>query len=261
MLSLLAGVCFVLSSICLTTQIYLVLRGHAVPPFISSTTEHLARKKLLTVLIAAVSFELLLFWYCYTIALVALPALVVNVATGFLEYATLFSLLAPLFVPVSYMFFRDRLLKYWLSGLACPKCREKTPLVDYWQCVGRCKPTLRHVLSPCATCGTKSIAVPCKHCLHLVAFTDPYNEFEVINRPNKYVTLYNPQFWLALLVFVLFTLLLFLSWSGGLTALTYFLSFIVVAAMVTVLLSKPKKLVKNPYYREEPQQWRRSATA
>jgi uncharacterized membrane protein len=83
----------------------------------------------------------------------------------------------------------------------------------------------------------------------------------VINRPNKYVTLYNPQFWLGLLAFVLFTLLLFLSWSGGLKALTYFLSFIVVAAMVTVLLSKPKKLVKNPYYREEPQQWRRSTTA
>jgi len=157
-----------------------------------------------------------------------------------------------------------RLLADWLPYLACPYCGQFTPLVNYWQCVGGCgtgKP--RHVLSPCPTCGTYNQGMVCAHeaCGQRIIFDAAYNEFAIVNRANKYVTRYNPIFWASLLALLLSVFFAYLSLQADSIAFLFFFGLISLAAIVTMLIAKPKRLVSNPYYLEEPQQWIRRTIA
>jgi hypothetical protein len=159
---------------------------------------------------------------------------------------------------------RNRLLAYWFPTLICPHCQEQIALVNYWYCVGGCRANkTRHVLSPCSVCGTRlqGLACPNYNCAQTISFEAPYNEFEVANRYNKYVTRYNPFFWAGVLALGLSLLLLYVSLVTEFIILGVLFGLLSLALIVTLILVKPKRLTHNPYYSEGVQQWTRSLTA
>jgi hypothetical protein len=83
----------------------------------------------------------------------------------------------------------------------------------------------------------------------------------VANRNNKYVTQYNPFFWGAVLGLELFLLALYIALESGFLILGSLFGLIGLALVVTLIVVKPKRLIRNPYYSEGAKAWTRSATA
>lgn len=262
-IAVVSGALFFLAVISLTAWLYALARRHNLLPALqSSTVKDLALRKLAIVLGAATFFAVSLFWLLFVAAL-ARP-FSAYVAGRFFPYALLLNALGAAALACLVFLGRDRLLASWLPVLVCPYCRGWTATVNYWQCAGGCrvrKP--RHVLSPCPTCGTRSRGIACSnhYCGRAVGFDEPYNEFEVVNRDNKYVTCYNPLFWWAALALEWSLFFLYLAFASGFLILGGVTGLLVIALVITLLALKPKRLARNPYYCEGVQQWTRSATA
>jgi hypothetical protein len=240
----------------------LAYQHNALPALRSTSIKELAVKKLIVMLGAVSFFAFSLFWLLF-IAALATP-LSAAIATTFFPYALVLDLLAVGAIVGLFFLGRNRLLATWFPTLICPHCQEQTVLVNHWYCVGGCKASSpRHVLSPCLTCGTRLQGLACSsfHCGQAISFDEAYNEFEVANRNNKYVTQYNPFFWGAVLGLELFLLALYIALESSFLILGSLFGLISLALVVTLIVVKPKRLIRNPYYTEGAQAWTRSATA
>jgi hypothetical protein len=265
--SIVSGVCFFFSVVTLSVWAFKLAREHNLLPALRSTNiQELATKKLLVVLAAATFFGFSLFWLLFAAAL-ATP-LFEPAATMFFPYALGLDFLAVGAIAGMFFLGRNRLLASWFPTLICPHCQQQTALINNWYCVGGCKTGRpRHVLSPCLTCGTKLHGLACSnyHCGQAISFEETYSEFEVANRDKKYVTQYNPFFWAAVLALELFLLALYVAAESGFLILGGLLGLICLALVITLIVVKPKRLTRNPYYTEGAQQgaqaWTRSATA
>jgi hypothetical protein len=137
--------------------------------------------------------------------------------------------------------------------------------MNYWQCPGGCPiGKIRHVLAPCPTCGTKYQGISCTNpdCEQPIAFDDPYNEFEILNRDKKYVTRPNPHFYIALLALDVFAVTAYSCLENQLTILGYSFGTLAIATGISLLIFKPKRLVPNPYYQgQEESEWTRNVPA
>ena len=266
-LSITSGVFFFLSVITFSLWAYRLSREHNLLPALRSTDiKELATKKLLVVLATVSFFGFSLFWLLFAAAL-ATP-LSEHAALAFFPYALALDMLAAGVVIGLFFLGRNRLLAAWFPSLICPHCQQQTALVSHWYCIGGCKTGKpRHVLSPCPTCGTRLQGLACSnyHCGQAISFEESYSEFEVANRNNKYVTQYNPFFWATVLALALFLLSLYIAVVSGFHILSGLFGLISLALVITLIVLKPKRLIRNPYYTEEAQQgahaWTRSATA
>jgi hypothetical protein len=228
----------------------------------SVAIKELASKKLITVLFLATGIGFLLYWSLFII-LMATP-FTAPAATDFAPLALLFAVITASSAAALFFLARDRLLTSWLPSILCPKCQEQIALVNYWQCVGGCTARkMRHALSPCPTCGTKNQGLACvnHYCGEAIAFDSFYNEFEVANRTRKYVTHYNPLFWGALIGLELTLILLYVCFQAGILILWLFFALLALGLGVTLIVTKPKRLVSNRHYSEGGQQWTKRATA
>jgi hypothetical protein len=266
-ISISSGVCFFFSVVTLSVWAYRIAKEHSLlPPLRSTDIKELAIKKLLVVLATISFFGFSLFWLLFAAALatpISEPA-----ATAFFPYALVLDILAVGVMVGLFFLGRNRLLASWFPTLTCPHCQEQTALVNRWYCVGGCKTGRpHHVLSPCPTCGTKLRGLACSNysCGQAISFEEAYNEFEVANRNSKYVTQYNPFFWAAVLTLEMFLLLLYIAFESGFLILGGLFGLISLGLVITLIVLKPKRLIRNPYYTEGVQQgaqaWTRSATA
>jgi hypothetical protein len=266
-ISISSGVCFFFSVVTLSVWAFRLAREHNLLPALRSTNiKELATKKLLIVLAAVTFFGFSLFWLLFVAAL-ATP-LSEPVAATFFPYALGLDFLAVGVIAGIFFLGRNRLLASWFPMLICPHCQEKTSLINNWYCVGGCKAGKpRHVLSPCPTCGTKLQGLACSNynCGAAISFEESYSEFEVANRNSKYVTQYNPFFWAAVLALELFLLLLYIAFESSFLILGGLFGLTSLGLVITLIVLKPKRLIRNPYYTEGVQQgaqaWTRSATA
>lgn len=262
-ISIASGICFFLSVVSVAVWLYgLAHQYNALPVLRSTNIKELATKKLLVMLGAISLFAFSLFWLLF-IAALATP-LSAAIATNFFPYALVLDLLSVGAISGLFFLGRNRLLASWFPTLICPHCQQQTALVNHWYCVGGCKASRpRHVLSPCPTCGTKLQGLACSNynCGQAISFDEVYNEFEVANRNNKYVTQYNPFFWGAVLGLELFLLALYIALESGFLILGSLFGLISLALVVTLIVVKPKRLIHNPYYTEGAKAWTRSATA
>lgn len=262
-ISVASGICFFLSAVSISIWLYALAHRHkALLALHSDNIKELAVKKLVIVLGATTFFGSLLF-LLFFIAALATPV-TAPVATNFLPYILPLDVLAIGAVVGLFFLVRNRLLAYWFPVLICPHCQERNTLVNYWYCAGGCQASKpRHVLSPCSICGTKLHGLACSNynCGQAISFETPYNEFEVANRNNKYVTQYNLFFWGALLALVVSLFLFYISFATDFIIFCGMFGMLSLALIITLIVVKPKRLTRNPYYTEGAQQWTRSATA
>jgi hypothetical protein len=262
-ISVASGICFFLSAVCSSIWLYALAHQYkALPALQSDNIKELAIKKLVIVLGTTTFFGDLLFLLFFMAAL-ATPV-TAPIAKDFLLYVLPLEVLTIGAIVGLFFLTRNRLLAYWFPVLICPHCQEQTTLVNYWYCVGGCR-TLRprHVLSPCPTCATRLQGLACSNynCGQAISFEAPYNEFEVANRNNKYVTQYNPFFWGAVLALIVSLFLFYVSFATDFIIFCGMFGMLSLALVITLIVVKPKRLTRNPYYTEGAQQWTRSATA
>jgi len=154
------------------------------------------------------------------------------------------------------IFFRRRLLAFWLPTLICPKCFQTIKLVEQWECVGGCPSRgVRHVLSPCSDCGTvlEGLHCPSKKCRHLISFSDVYNEFELANHDKPYVTISSRRYRNAVFMFAAVTPLMYVSFRANWNILGWIFLAISLLSVVAMILSPPKTLVMNIHHHFEEQ--------
>ena len=263
LISIASGICFFLSTVSIATWLYvLALQHKALLPIQSENIKELAFKKLVIVHGGIILFGSLLFLLFFAAAMVT--PISAPVASNFLLYVLPIEVLAIGTAAGVFFLARNRLWAYWFSVLICPHCYNHTALMNYWYCVGGCQATNpRHVLSPCPICGTKLQGLACSNynCGQTISFDEPYNEFEVANHENKYVTQYNPFFWGAALTLIISLFLLYVSIATGYFFFCGMFGLLSLALAVTLIVVKPKRLIRNPYFTEGVQQWTRSATA
>jgi hypothetical protein len=263
LISAASGIFLFLAVVTLVMWLYGLARHRNLLPELNSVTiKELARKKVITVLGVTTGVGFLLYW-SLAIVLLATP-LFAPAASDFALYALLLTLAAMASVSALFFLGQGRLLTSWVPSILCPKCQEKISLVNYWQCVGGCNASkVRHVLSPCPTCGTRNQGLVCINnlCGSAISFDGFYNEFEVANRSKKYVTQYNPMFWGALLGLEVSLLLLYVCLRAEITILWLLFALVALAAGITLIVAKPKRLISNQHYVEGEQRWTRRATA
>jgi hypothetical protein len=258
-----SGIFLFLAVVTFIVWLYGLARYRSLLPELNSISlKGLASKKVITVLGTVTGVGVLLYW-SLMIVLLATP-MFAPAASDFAPYALLLTLIAVISATVLFFLAQGRLLVSWLPSILCPKCQEQISLINYWQCVGGCKANkVRHVLSPCPTCGTRSQGLACTYqcCGEAINFDGFYNEFEVANRSKKYVTQYNTLFWGALLGLEVSLLLLYVCFQAEITILWLLFALLALGSGITLIIAKPKRLISNQHYVEGEQRWTKRATA
>ena len=75
------------------------------------------------------------------------------------------------------------------------------------------------------------------------------------------MTQYNPFFWGAVMALEFSLFLLYIACINGFLILGGLFGLTSLALIVTLIIVKPKRLTRNPYYAEGVNEWTRSATA
>jgi len=255
MLTYLTASCFLLSFICLAVWIAQHLPGDFVQ-IPSKTIKQLAVIKITAIVIGvAVSTFVLLI----TITIIGAGTPFLYPKTDRLWGPTLWLFaLAVGITPLLCWAIQGKLLARLMPTILCHFCEKEIELVDNWQCPGQCRPTYRHVLSPCRTCNTRMKGMVCTYCQRQIIFEDSHNELEVRNRGNRRIAQPNPYFFAALFLLYFSLVLSYYCWQVGADGL-YVCPFLAVAAIITLVFQRPKRLVANPYYTEGIVQWLKSA--
>ncbi len=128
------------------------------------------------------------------------------------------------------IFFRRRLLAFWLPTLICPKCFQTIKLVEQWECVGGCPSR-----------GVR------------ISFSDVYNEFELANHDKPYVTISSRRYRNAVFMFAAVTPLMYVSFRANWNILGWIFLAISLLSVVAMILSPPKTLVMNIHHHFEEQ--------
>jgi hypothetical protein len=254
MLTYLSAAGFLLSAICFV----LWIAPHHPGDFVhipSKTIKHLAIVKITAVLIgiAASTFILLV-----TITIIGEATPFLYPKTDRLWATTLWLFFAAVFIaPLLCWAAQGKLLARWMPTICCHFCEKEIELVDNWQCPGQCRPTYRHVLSPCRTCNTRMKGMVCSYCRRQIIFEDSHNELEVRNRGNRRIAQPNPYFFGALFLLYASLVLFYYCWQVGAKG-QYVCPCFAGAAIIALIFHRPKRLVANPYYTEGIVQWLKS---
>jgi len=256
MLNYITPACFLLSSICFVMWVAQHLPGDftLIP---SKTIKHLAIVKISAVVIgiAAGTFLLLI-----TITIIGEATPFLYPKTDQLYGMTLWEFFAAVVItPLLCWAAQGKLLARWMPTIHCHFCEKEIELMDNWQCPGQCRPTYRHVLSPCLTCNTRMKGMVCNSCRRQIIFEDSYNEVEVRNRGNRHIAQPNPYFFGALFLLYASLVLFYYSWQVGADG-QYVCPWLAGAAIITLIFHRPKRLVANPYYTEGIVEWLKSGT-
>ena len=221
-------------------------------PKFTPTLVQLARRRLWGTIYRYVGLGLVVTWIISIV--VAYSTWITEPFILLLRVATLTVAVSTLGPAVVLFIARRALLKIWFPALHCPACRERISLVREWDCPGGCEATgVRHAMAPCPMCGTKPEGVDCPNedCDHGLLFSEEYNEFEILSRGKKYVTVCNVFYWGAMAGLSGFATAAYVCYQlSNLDGFYCFLVLVVLSGAVLIKLS-PRRLLKNPFFPEE----------